>query len=137
MLAVTIIHPSAIVIACLRLSVLHLRYFPASKRKYRVADVDSASSGESDDSRARDVWILRALLLNTLFILTHLSYRIAELSTGFGGKIMTTEVYFNVLNGTMVLLTMATLNILFSQSFTDLPGTKRRLRNEKAVMITP
>ncbi|GLB36951.1 putative RTA1-domain-containing protein [Lyophyllum shimeji] len=56
----------------------------------------------------RDICMTSALLVRTLFPLTHLAYRIAELSTAFGGKIMTTEVYFNVLDGAMVFLTMST-----------------------------
>lgn len=126
MLAGTVINLAAVVIACTRLSVLFLRYLSAVKDKYHFGDVDSglASNARRDASRARDVWMLHGLLLSTVFILVRLAYRVAELSTGFGGKIMTTEVYFNVLDGAMVILTMVMLNILLA-SFTDARGTKR------------
>ncbi|KAJ6552186.1 RTA-like protein, partial [Mycena sp. CBHHK59/15] len=37
-------------------------------------------------------------------------YRIIELSTGWTGRIITTQVYFNVLDGAMILLAMFTVN---------------------------
>lgn len=48
---------------------------------------------------------------STLCLLIRSIYRTIELSNGWGGRIITTEVYFNVLDGMMVVLSMFTLNV--------------------------
>ncbi|KAJ8509286.1 hypothetical protein ONZ45_g8529 [Pleurotus djamor] len=51
-----------------------------------------------------------ALFFSTLLLFIRSVYRTIELADGWDGRIITTEVYFNVLDGTMVLLAMFTLN---------------------------
>lgn len=52
------------------------------------------------------------LALSTLFLLIRAIYRTIELSNGWEGRIIHTQVYFNVLDGAMVVLAMWTLNFL-------------------------
>ncbi|KAJ7483523.1 RTA1-domain-containing protein, partial [Mycena latifolia] len=48
---------------------------------------------------------------NTLIARRSSIYRIIELSTGWTGRIIQTEVYFNVLDGTMIVFAIYTLNV--------------------------
>ncbi|KAG7442719.1 RTA1-domain-containing protein [Guyanagaster necrorhizus] len=51
-----------------------------------------------------------ALAFNTLCLYIRAIYRTIELSDGWKGRIITTEVYFNVLDGAMVVLAIYTIN---------------------------
>ncbi|KAF8317969.1 RTA1-like protein [Clavulina sp. PMI_390] len=51
-----------------------------------------------------------ALGFSSLCLLIRSIYRTIELSNGWNGQIIQTQVYFNVLDGTMVVLSMYTLN---------------------------
>ncbi|PPQ84907.1 hypothetical protein CVT25_004575 [Psilocybe cyanescens] len=52
-----------------------------------------------------------ALVFSTLVFFIRSIYRIIELSDGWNGRIIQTEVYFNVLDGAMITLAIYTLNI--------------------------
>ncbi|KAF4562635.1 hypothetical protein EYR40_009863 [Pleurotus pulmonarius] len=52
-----------------------------------------------------------ALVFSTLVLFIRAVYRTIELSDGWDGRIITTEVYFNVLDGMMVVLAMVAINI--------------------------
>ncbi|KAJ7728349.1 RTA1-domain-containing protein [Mycena metata] len=54
--------------------------------------------------------MLAALAFSTTTLFIRSVYRIIELSGGWNGRIIHTEVYFNVLDGGMVVLAMFTLN---------------------------
>ncbi|PPQ84918.1 hypothetical protein CVT25_004586 [Psilocybe cyanescens] len=51
------------------------------------------------------------LAFSTVLFFIRSIYRIAELADGWNGKIIQTEVYFNVLDGAMIILAIYTLNI--------------------------
>ncbi|KAK0477397.1 RTA1 like protein-domain-containing protein [Armillaria novae-zelandiae] len=51
-----------------------------------------------------------ALVFNTLCLFIRSIYRTIELADGWNGRIILTEVYFNVLDGAMVVLAIYTLN---------------------------
>ncbi|KAF4617304.1 hypothetical protein D9613_006279 [Agrocybe pediades] len=53
-----------------------------------------------------------ALLFSTTCLFIRAIYRLIELSDGWDGRIISTQVYFNVLDATMIVLTMYTLNFL-------------------------
>ncbi|KAJ6577030.1 RTA1 like protein-domain-containing protein [Mycena vulgaris] len=55
-------------------------------------------------------FMLAALALSTVTLFVRSVYRIIELSAGWDGPIIHTEVYFNVLDGGMVVLAIFTLN---------------------------
>ncbi|KAK0222913.1 RTA1-domain-containing protein [Armillaria nabsnona] len=52
-----------------------------------------------------------ALAFSTICLFIRAVYRTIELSDGWTGRIITTEVYFNVLDGTMIVLALYTFNI--------------------------
>ncbi|KAF9493501.1 RTA1-domain-containing protein [Pleurotus eryngii] len=69
------------------------------------------------------------------FYLRYLSiYRTIELADGWGGRKFTTEVYFNVLDGAMIVLAMCTLNVanpgllLSEAKLEDAPSVEERKR---------
>ncbi|KAJ7184984.1 RTA1-domain-containing protein [Mycena filopes] len=67
----------------------------------------------TSDRRPLDVGterLIYALSFSTLVLFIRSIYRIVELASGWHGRIMHTEVYFNVLDGGMVLLAMFTFN---------------------------
>ncbi|KAJ7082297.1 RTA1-like protein [Mycena epipterygia] len=55
--------------------------------------------------------MIAALGFSTLVLFIRSIYRIIELADGWTGRIITTEVYFNVLDGGMVTLAIFTMNI--------------------------
>ncbi|KAF9517377.1 hypothetical protein BS47DRAFT_1339671 [Hydnum rufescens UP504] len=56
--------------------------------------------------------VMYGLAFSTLLLFIRAVYRTIELSNGWGGRIIQTQVYFNVCDGAMVVLAMYTLNIL-------------------------
>jgi len=55
--------------------------------------------------------LIGGLILSTLTIFIRSVYRVVELSDGWGGRIIRTQVYFNVLDGGMITIAMYTLNV--------------------------
>ncbi|KAF9479963.1 RTA1-domain-containing protein [Pholiota conissans] len=53
-----------------------------------------------------------ALVFTTLCLFIRGVYRIIELSGGWNGRILRTQIYFNVLDGMMVILTIYTTNFI-------------------------
>lgn len=51
-----------------------------------------------------------ALGFNTLFLVIRAIYRTVELADGWGGRIISTELYFNILDGGMIVLAIYTFN---------------------------
>ncbi|RPD77189.1 RTA1-domain-containing protein [Lentinus tigrinus ALCF2SS1-7] len=56
--------------------------------------------------------MLFALGLEAIFLFIRSIYRVAELADGWGGVVITTQTYFNVFDGAMIVLAMYTLNFL-------------------------
>ncbi|KAJ7467892.1 RTA1-like protein [Mycena galericulata] len=56
--------------------------------------------------------MIAALGFSTLVLFIRSIYRIVELGDGWTGKVITTELYFNVLDGGMVTLAIFTMNIV-------------------------
>ncbi|KAE9394561.1 RTA1 like protein [Gymnopus androsaceus JB14] len=52
-----------------------------------------------------------ALIFSTVCLFIRAVYRTIELANGWTGRIISTQVYFNVLDGTMIILAIYTLNI--------------------------
>ncbi|KAF7345895.1 putative RTA1-like protein [Mycena venus] len=55
--------------------------------------------------------LVYALAFNTTCLFIRAVYRVIELSDGWSGRIITTQVYFNVLDGAMITLAILTLNV--------------------------
>ncbi|PPQ80666.1 hypothetical protein CVT25_001628, partial [Psilocybe cyanescens] len=56
-------------------------------------------------------WMLDGLLLSTVFFLVRSVYRVVELSDGWDGIVMRTQIYFNIMDGLMIALAMFTVNV--------------------------
>ncbi|KAJ7111645.1 RTA1 like protein-domain-containing protein [Mycena crocata] len=55
--------------------------------------------------------LVGALVFNTTCLFIRAVYRVIELSDGWAGRIIHTQVYFNVLDGAMIALAIITLNV--------------------------
>ncbi|KAF6748222.1 RTA1-like protein [Ephemerocybe angulata] len=87
-----------------------------TKRPLRAAT--STLTDVRDGSSARGTLtprlkiMLCALSLSTLVLFIRAIYRTIELVDGWNGRIISTEVYFNVLDGAMVIIAIYTLNFV-------------------------
>lgn len=72
---------------------------------------EKASHGPRLILSTRVQLMLAALAFSSLVLLIRAIYRTIELAVGWNGRIIETEVYFNVLDGGMVVLSMYTINI--------------------------
>ncbi|KAL0961346.1 hypothetical protein HGRIS_006302 [Hohenbuehelia grisea] len=73
-----------------------------------VDDYTGATRGYADN---RLVLMSAGLVLSTLCLYVRAIYRTIELADGWTGRIITTEIYFNILDGAMVLIAMYSLNV--------------------------
>ncbi|KAF8991638.1 RTA1-like protein [Cyathus striatus] len=90
-----------------------VRYF--QDKPLRVtSSMPYTESGQSIPARGeltrRLLFMNIALAFSTTCLFIRAVYRTAELSDGWNGKIISTQVYFNVLDGAMVILAIYTLN---------------------------
>ncbi|KAF7325255.1 RTA1-like protein [Mycena venus] len=85
------------------------------------------------DSRLR--LMISALSFSTLVLFARSIYRMAELADGWTGRIITTEVYFNVFDAGMVTLAIFTMNIAHPGMLLGSPKdeTKRKLMMMKQI----
>ncbi|KAJ7065674.1 RTA1 like protein-domain-containing protein [Mycena amicta] len=70
--------------------------------------------------------ILSALCFSTLVLFIRSVYRIIELGVGWNGRIIHTQVYFNVLDGGMVVLAIFTWNFVHPGVFLVSPTVSQR-----------
>jgi len=86
------------------------------------------SPEKSDESPAllgkRMKIMIAALIFNTTCLFIRAVYRTIELSDGWSGRIISTQVYFNVLDGAMVTLAIYTLNFAHPGFLLAEPPTK-------------
>ncbi|TFK65841.1 RTA1-domain-containing protein [Pluteus cervinus] len=83
---------------------------------------DKPFTGRTNDSPRGELTLrtrimLGALGFNTLCLFIRAIYRTVELSDGWNGRIINTQVYFNVLDGGMVILAIYTFNIIHPGMF--------------------
>ncbi|KAF5335416.1 hypothetical protein D9611_011693 [Ephemerocybe angulata] len=71
--------------------------------------------------------MLAGLAFNTVVLFIRAVYRTIELADGWGGRIISTELYFIVLDGVMVLLTMYSLNFIHPWWFLFMDSPKNGL----------
>ncbi|GBE77975.1 Sphingoid long-chain base transporter RSB1 [Sparassis crispa] len=74
------------------------------------------TSGVSQPMKPSAFWDMRmklmvgGMLFSTTFLYIRAIYRTIELSSGYGGPIQTNQLYFDILDGAMVTLSLYTLN---------------------------
>jgi len=79
-------------------------------------------------------WMIIAVLFNVTCLFIRAVYRTIELADGWNGRVISTQVYFNVLDGGVVTLAMWTLNIFHPGLLLDLRAKRDIDRaEEKAV----
>ncbi|RDB26463.1 Uncharacterized protein C17G6.02c [Hypsizygus marmoreus] len=86
--------------------VRYLKYAPVRQLSFAVG-VSSPVRGFLDKHMC---WMCIALMFSTICLFIRAVYRTIELSDGWDGRIISTQVYFNVLDGAMIVLAMYTLN---------------------------
>ncbi|KAF8157805.1 RTA1-domain-containing protein [Crassisporium funariophilum] len=72
---------------------------------------DSEYTHESGQMNGRLTVMCGALIFSTTCLFIRAVYRTIELSNGWNGRIISTQVLFNVLDGAMIVLAVYTLNI--------------------------
>ncbi|KAJ7464157.1 RTA1 like protein-domain-containing protein [Mycena latifolia] len=82
-----------------------------------ASDRPLAKYGATPVSRAFQLtprlrWLVGGMCFNTLCLFIRAVYRVIELADGFRGRISTTQVYFNALDGWMIVLAIFTLNFV-------------------------
>ncbi|TDL17127.1 RTA1-domain-containing protein [Rickenella mellea] len=95
-------------------------YFDRPTRSRLNSLPPSQASSTSDISPKQDInrlskrmqVLICGIVFSNTCIFIRGVYRTIELSDGWNGRIISTQVYFNVLDGAMILLATATLNIL-------------------------
>jgi len=87
-----------------------LRYFSDSPVR-KVSPVDSTGTAGGNVIDPNMKLMIIALIFDTTCIFIRSVYRTIELANGFTGRIISTQVYFNVLDGAMITLAIFTLNI--------------------------
>ncbi|KAF9464056.1 RTA1-like protein [Collybia nuda] len=104
-----------------------VRYF--KRRPVRSVPLNAADGKESSirgymDKRLKIMSI--GLSFSTVCLFIRSIYRTIELVDGWNGKIITTQVYFNVLDGAMIVLAMYTLNFVHPGVFLKSSGMSER-----------
>ncbi|KAF4562634.1 hypothetical protein EYR36_004028 [Pleurotus pulmonarius] len=96
-------------------AILAIEFFVRYLRKRPIRSVAKPILGEQEATRGvfdgRLKLMSGALVFSTLCLFIRAVYRTIELSDGWNGRIITTEIYFNVLDGMMVILAMVVINI--------------------------
>ncbi|KAK7064938.1 RTA1 like protein-domain-containing protein [Favolaschia claudopus] len=98
----------AVIIIFTILAMDFLQRYIRDKPVRRVTDSDSVRG----DLTLRLKIMLGALAFSTTVLVVRSIYRLIELSDGWTGRIIRTEVYFNVLDGAMITLAIFTLNFI-------------------------
>ncbi|KIM41149.1 hypothetical protein M413DRAFT_72715, partial [Hebeloma cylindrosporum] len=107
MLAGIIFQLVVIVIFALCATEYLVRYNKGSPVSKRSADPESVRG----EFTRKVKMMVYALTFTTTCLFIRAVYRVIELAGGWQGKIIHTQVYFNVLDGAMIVLAMCTLNI--------------------------
>ncbi|KAJ7160614.1 RTA1-domain-containing protein [Mycena crocata] len=84
-------------------------------------------SGERGVLDHRLKLMIAAMGFSTLVLFIRSIYRIVELADGWTGTIITTEVYFNILDGGMVVLAIFTMNIAHPGLLLGAPKANERM----------
>ncbi|KAI0639450.1 RTA1-domain-containing protein [Trametes polyzona] len=114
MLAGIIFQLASISIFVLLMGEYFIRYLtdrPARKPKKDPAAEESYSFSRGEMTPRMRLMIISVLAM-TVFLVIRSVYRMIELIDGFTGKIIQTEIYFNIFDGAMVVCAIYTLNVL-------------------------
>ncbi|OJT04690.1 hypothetical protein TRAPUB_4484 [Trametes pubescens] len=114
MLAGIIFQLASITVFVLLMSEYFLRYL--TDRPIRKAQKDPNAEEAYIPARGATTPKMRLMIVcvlaMTFFLIIRSVYRMIELIDGFNGKIIQTEIYFNIFDGAMVVCAIYTLNVL-------------------------
>ncbi|KIP03965.1 hypothetical protein PHLGIDRAFT_20109 [Phlebiopsis gigantea 11061_1 CR5-6] len=110
MLAGIVFQMAAITVYVALASEFILRY--AYNRPVRKVKMESYDASDDAPLDKKLKLMLLSLALSSLLIFIRSVYRTIELTDGWDGKIISTEVLFNVLDGAMIALATYTINFL-------------------------
>ncbi|RXW14805.1 hypothetical protein EST38_g11049 [Candolleomyces aberdarensis] len=82
----------------------------------RVVQIEKQDEGRAKMTPELKI-MLGGLAFNTLCLFIRAVYRVVELSEGWGGPIMKVELYFNVLEGMMIVLAIYIINFIHPAYF--------------------
>ncbi|KAF7309240.1 hypothetical protein MIND_00294300 [Mycena indigotica] len=89
-------------------------------RPWRPAAADATPAPTLIPTRTKVM--LYGLAFSTLVFIVRSVYRVVELAEGWGGRIIRTEVYFNALDGAMIVLAIFTWNFVHPGWFLPAPA---------------
>ncbi|KAI0778234.1 RTA1-domain-containing protein [Trametes elegans] len=115
MLAGIIFQLASITVFVVLMGEYFVRYFtdrPARQPKKDPATEESYAGSHRGVLTPKLKLMILSVLSMTLFLVIRSIYRMIELIDGFTGKIIQTEIWFNVFDGAMVVLAIYTLNVL-------------------------
>ncbi|KAF7303563.1 hypothetical protein MIND_00585600 [Mycena indigotica] len=113
-----------------------IRYF--YKAPWRAAALEGSISGLTRGTLTRPLaTILSALIFSTIVLFIRSVYRTIELAGGWDGRIIHTQLYFNVLDGAMVVLAIFTWNFVHPGWFLSesLAEEQRRTEEQKGLFM--
>jgi len=108
MLGGIVLQMVAITIYVLFAGEFFLRYFNDKPVRGKWTSTEAKRHSALMDKHMRIM--IYGLIFNTTCLFIRAVYRTIELADGWGGRILATQVYFNVLDGGMITLAIATLN---------------------------
>ncbi|KAG5647232.1 hypothetical protein DXG03_000767 [Asterophora parasitica] len=97
------------VYACLAIE-FFVRYL--KDKPFSPSRDDSDSESLKRDMTLKTKLMTAALAFSTICLFIRAVYRTIELADGWNGRIISTQLYFNVLDGAMVVLAIYTMNIV-------------------------
>jgi len=110
MLAGIILQMVAITVYVLFAGEFFLRYFNDNPVRGKLAGNEAKGPSALMDKHMKIM--IYGLIFNTTCLFIRAVYRTIELADGWNGRILATQVYFNVLDGGMITLAIATLNLI-------------------------
>ncbi|TFY75758.1 hypothetical protein EWM64_g8254 [Hericium alpestre] len=121
-----IVFQLAAIIAYVALAAEFLTRYWTNKPVHRNGEIVDKESGEKPHMQPRmKLMIFGMVFMTTLFFIRSV-YRTMELSNGWSGRIISTQVYFNVLDGAAIVLAMFTLNVFHPGFLLDLTPASSR-----------
>ncbi|KAF8895226.1 RTA1-like protein [Infundibulicybe gibba] len=106
-----------------------IRYFKDAPLRTTAPQLSNEKPRGVMDKRMK--LMVAALVFNTTCLFIRSVYRTIELSDGWDGRIISTQLYFNVLDGAMIVLAIYTLN-LAHPGFLLASSKESRMEQEEA-----
>ncbi|KAJ2914177.1 hypothetical protein MD484_g6241, partial [Candolleomyces efflorescens] len=116
MLVGIIFQLGVIVVFCTLAAEYLIRHHKDLPLRPRVIQIEKQDQGRAIVTPTLKIMFI-GMGLNILFLTIRAIYRVAELAEGWGGPIMKNELYFNVLEGAMIVLAIYTYNFIHPHSF--------------------